>query len=418
MSEDHNNSLESQDMSQPLPQTDHEPAIATGVQAPHNEESHLFNERTAHPNQLSSEQAFMHMVKAMLGTGLLTSASILLTLICVVSLYCMRLIVYAAHFVCTRNGRETIDYGNIMRGAVEAGPSWIRRHGYFFKQLVNTAIFTAQLGFCCVYFVFMADNLEDFFAKNFSWHLPKSAWMVLICVPVLAFCSIRRLNKLAPFAMAANVVYLSAFSIIVYFFFTNLKPAASLTKFGRLEDLPFFFGTAMYAFEGVSVIMVIENRMQSPQQFIAWNGVLNSSCLLVLAIFTVTGFYGYLAVGDEVADTVTLNLPDELFYQVLKLMFVLCVLVSYPIQFFVPLERVEKFITRKCPPEKHVQYTYLARFSIVLITLAIAELVPHLFAHELNARIILIDSVLILVSFVGFVTGTYSALADIIKTYE
>lgn len=73
----------------------------------------------------------------------------------------MRLVVFAAHFVCKRNGRELIDYANIMRGAVEAGPTWISNRGYFFKQLVNINIFIAQLGFCCVYFVFMADNLQD-----------------------------------------------------------------------------------------------------------------------------------------------------------------------------------------------------------------------------------------------------------------
>lgn len=59
-------------------------------------------------------------------------------------------------------------------------------------------------------------------------------------------------------------------------------------------------------------------------------------------------------------------------------MFVLCVLVSYPIQFFVPLERVEKFITRKCPIEKHTIYSYAARFGLVLTTLIVAEIVPHL----------------------------------------
>ena len=57
--------------------------------------------------------------------------------------------------------------------------------------------------------------------------------------------------------------------------------------------------------------MPLENRMEHPQQFISWNGVLNSSCLVVLAIFAVTGFYGYLAFGDAVKDTVTLNLPNE-----------------------------------------------------------------------------------------------------------
>lgn len=59
-------------------------------------------------------------------------------------------------------------------------------------------------------------------------------------------------------------------------------------------------------------------------------------------------------------------------------MFVLCVIVSYPLQFFVPMERIEKYITRKCLPENHNRNIHLARFSLVLITCAIAELVPHL----------------------------------------
>lgn len=48
-----------------------------------------------------------------------------------------------------------------MRAVVEDGPPWIATRGYFFKQLVNVKMFIAQLGFCCVYFVFMADNLKD-----------------------------------------------------------------------------------------------------------------------------------------------------------------------------------------------------------------------------------------------------------------
>lgn len=176
-------------------------------------------------------------------------------------------------------------------------------------------------------------------------------------------------------------------------------------------------------------------------------GVLNTSCGIVLAIFAVIGFYGYLAFGDDIKDTVTLNLPDTPFYQVLKIMFVLCVLVSYPIQFFVPLERVEKFITRKCPVEKHTKYSYIARFGLVMCTLVVAELVPHLALfialmgsvacsvlallfppmidlllcysnHELTGRVILINSLLICVFILGFTTGTYSALSDILKTFQ
>ncbi|KAE9555009.1 hypothetical protein FO519_001755 [Halicephalobus sp. NKZ332] len=424
----------------------------------HTEGSHLFADRPRTSNTINPEQAFVHMIKAMLGTGLLSLplafkhsglylGLFLLIVICAVCLYCMRLVVFAAHFVCRRNGRELIDYANIMRGAVEAGPNWINTRGYFFKQLVNVNVFIAQLGFCCVYFVFMADNLQDFFAINAGIHMAKAVWMVLLLIPIMAICSIRKLSSLAPFAFAANMIYLTAVGIVIYYFLTHLQPTSNVTKFGRLEDLPLFFGTVMFAFEGVSVVMPLENRMEKPQFFISWNGVLNSSCLVVLAVFAVIGFYGYLSVGDIVKDTVTLNLPNEPFYQMLKIMFVLCVMVSYPLQFYVPMERIEKYITRKCPAEKHIKYIYIARFLIVLTTLAIAELVPHLALfialigavactslallfpplidllvsyaqNRLTVKTWIIDGIMLFFAFIGFVTGTYSALSEIIATFQ
>jgi proton-coupled amino acid transporter len=54
--------------------------------------------------------------------------------------------------------------------------------------------------------------------------------------------------------MAANVIYLSAVAIVVYYFFTHLRSSDQLTKFGSVRNLPLFFGTAIYAFEGVSVV--------------------------------------------------------------------------------------------------------------------------------------------------------------------
>lgn len=73
----------------------------------------------------------------------------------------------------------------------------------------------------------------------------------------MAICSIRRLNRLAPFAMAANVIYLSAVGIIVYYFFTNLKSSDQLTKFGSIRNLPLAFGLFIYSFEGVSVVSFV-----------------------------------------------------------------------------------------------------------------------------------------------------------------
>lgn len=52
--------------------------------------------------------------------------------------------------------------------------------------------------------------------------------------------------------------------------------------------------------------------MDEPEHFISNSGVLNTACMLVLAVYCTTGFYGYLTFGDKVMDTVTLNLPPTM----------------------------------------------------------------------------------------------------------
>ncbi|VDO58113.1 unnamed protein product [Onchocerca flexuosa] len=135
--------------------------------------------------------------------------------------------------------------------------------------------------------------------------------------------------------------------------------------------------------------------MTQPEIFIKWNGVLNCSCLVVMTIFAMMGFYGYLAVGDEVADAITLNVPHELMYQIIKLIFSMCVMVSYPLQFYIPMERIEKWVTRKIPVENQTTYIYFARYGIVLLTCAVAELIPHL---------------ALFISFIGAFSGSLMAL--------
>lgn len=69
-----------------------------------------------------------------------------------------------------------------------------------------------------------------FFAKNTSIHLSTGVWMLLLLPPILALCTIRRLNVLAPFALVANVIYLLAVAIVVYYFFERLQLTSAVAN--------------------------------------------------------------------------------------------------------------------------------------------------------------------------------------------
>ncbi|VDM68858.1 unnamed protein product [Strongylus vulgaris] len=171
-------------------------------------------------------------------------------------------------------------------------------------------MFLAQFGFCCVYFVFMADNLKQFFDQTSNIHISQAGWIALILVPIMALCTIRELKALAPLAAIANVVYLIAVCIVLQQLFQIERPTWSLPAVANWSTLPLFFGTVMFAFEGVAVVLPIENQMDEPLHFITHNGVLNTSCFLVLILYMTVGFFGYLRFGDGIMDTLTLNLPQ------------------------------------------------------------------------------------------------------------
>uniref|UniRef100_A0A915D5L6 Amino acid transporter transmembrane domain-containing protein n=1 Tax=Ditylenchus dipsaci TaxID=166011 RepID=A0A915D5L6_9BILA len=408
------------------------------------EDTHLFSDRPHNANSITPEQAFVHMVKAMLGTGLLSLpyafmhsglylGLFLLVIICIVCLYCMRQIVYAAHFVCKKNGRELIDYANIMRGAVEAGPP-----GSTNMAISSNSLLMSKCSLLNWVSAVYTSSLWLTISRIFSTKTPACIWQKHLfysqteCAGSICVCGQHHLFGCGHYC---GLLFLHPSPI-----------RRQHHQSGGMAQPSLFFGTVMFAFEGVCVVMPIENRMEHPKFFISWNGVLNSSCLVVLAIFAVTGFYGYLAFGQTTMETVTLNLPPQPFYEMLKLMFVACVMVSYPLQFFVPMERIEKFITRKCAVEKQMRNVYFARFSIVLATCAIAEMVPHLALfislvgavactslallfppfidllvcyaqNKLSPLIYIRNFGIFIFAMIGFGTGTYSALRDIFLSF-
>jgi proton-coupled amino acid transporter len=75
-----------------------------------------------------------------------------------------------------------------------------------------------------------------------------------LLIPILALCSIRHLSELAPLALISNVIYVVGIAIIAVYLFTEPKPSWSLPAFGSWQGLPLFFGTVIFAFEGVAIV--------------------------------------------------------------------------------------------------------------------------------------------------------------------
>ena len=81
--------------------------------------------------------------------------------------------------------------------------------------------------------------------------------------------------------------------------------------FTNAAELPLFFGIAIYAFEGIAVVLPIENRMRTKADFRGLSGVLNTGMVFVTVLYACIGFYGYLCFGSTIEGSITLNLPTD-----------------------------------------------------------------------------------------------------------
>ncbi len=171
-----------------------------------------------------------------------------------------------------------------------------------------------QLGFCCVYIVFVPTNIK----QVVDYYQPDNPFTVelLMCmtlVPLIPFCLIKNLKILAPFSTFANFLMICSMGIILVelFLYGSLKPMSELDMVAPYHYWPIYFSSAIYAFEGISLVLPVYHEMRNKSAFSPWNGVLNTGMTLVAVMYFSIGFFGYMKYGSDAAASITLNLPTE-----------------------------------------------------------------------------------------------------------
>lgn len=56
--------------------------------------------------------------------------------------------------------------------------------------------------------------------------------------------------------------------------------------------------------------------MKTPQHFGGYCGVLNIGMSVIVVLYILVGFFGYIKYGEEAAGSITLNLPNDAMYVV------------------------------------------------------------------------------------------------------
>jgi len=237
-----------------------------------------------------------------------------------------------------------------------------------------------QLGFCCVYFVFVAVNLREVIKHFSGWDLSVHQYLLILLFPMILLNWVRNLKYLTPVSFFAAVVTVMGLGITFFYMLQDLPHTSTVKAFGSWKQLPLYFGTAIYAFEGIGVVLPLENNMKNPQDFGGWTGVLNTGMVIVAALYTGVGFFGYLKYGENVQGSITLNLPsDDILAHSVRLMMALAIFLSYGLQFYVPMNIMWPFIRPHLQSERaQLSGDYFIRTCLVVLTCVLAIMIPNL----------------------------------------
>ncbi|XP_055968333.1 proton-coupled amino acid transporter 2-like [Sorex fumeus] len=411
-------------------------------------------------------QALVHLVKGNVGTGILglplamKNSGVLVGPISLLAMgfvatYCMHILVRCAQHLCRKLNKPFLDYGETVRHSLEASPNaWLRRHAHWGRRTIIFFLVVTQLGFCCVYIVFLADNLKqvveaanstttDCGAGHAAELVPTvdSRLYMLGLLPVLGLLAMfRNLRVLTVLSLLANASMLVSLAILTQYIVQEIPDPSRLPLGSSWRTYPLFFGTAVFSFESIGMVLPLENKMKDARRFPT---ILSLGMALVTILYTLVAVLGYLRFGDEIEASITLNLPNCWLYQSVRVLFVLGILCSYALQLYVPAEIIVPWALARVPERWALLLDLGIRLAMVGLTGVLAVLIPRLdlvlalvgsvsssalaliippllevvtfSAEGLSPLTLAKDALISLLGLLGFVVGTYQSLDELLR---
>ncbi|ALC49172.1 CG4991, partial [Drosophila busckii] len=452
------------EITKPEPQLEHEKRNAAAADKDKDKDKDVENSMVKRRHATSNLEAATHLFKGSVGAGLfamgdcfknggLIGSTIMLPIIAIMCVHCERLLIRGSLLAVSKTpGATFYDYPETVEKCFEYGPKPLRCMSRAMKLIVEMFLCVTQFGFCAIYFVFITENLYQVLHQN-GIDISMSMVMLITLLPAMIPSLMTNLKYISPVSLLANFALLFGLIATLSIAFSE-GPMPSIHDrqwFTGGSQLSLFFGTALFSYEGIALILPLRNSMKEPEKFSSRFGVLNITMLFITALFIFTGFVSYLRWGDQVEGSITLNLNvEEVLSQVVKIVAALGVFFGYPIQFFVMIKILWPPVKRanSCAQKYPITMQVALRFVMIMMTFGVALVVPqlNLFISLIGALCstslafvipILIDFVtraqvpkglgtliylknfaILTVALLGIVTGTYQSIVEIIREFK
>ncbi|KPI91888.1 Proton-coupled amino acid transporter 4 [Papilio xuthus] len=374
-------------------------------------------------------ETLVHLLKCSLGTGILAmpqafaraglvTGIVATVLVGILVTHCLHVLVRSQYAACKKLKVPLLSYPAAAATAFSNGPPAFRSFARPCAITVDVFLVVYQLGICCVYIVFIADNIKK--VVDPYYEMAVEIHMLIILLPLIAFNLIPSLKLLAPFSAVANLMTFVGLGIVIYFLLSGEKSTEPLDLWGSAETFPLFFGTILFALTAVGVtyhkdcvrlprltkpprdwicpmcmgkiphtdnthkpVIALENNMKTPKAFGRPCGVLNTGMTFIVLLYVAVGALGYVFCVSNCSDSITLDLPkgDPLATTVI-VMFAVAIFISYGLHCYVPVEVLWKGYLlpwlEKSGSDKLRVWEYALRVALCLLTFVLAVSVPRL----------------------------------------
>ena len=222
------------------------------------------------------------------------------------------------------NKHEGLSYSEL--GTLALGP--------FGKCLCDITLASSQASFVVAFTVFIVQNINDIYASYFGyrlwrWHL-YTFWFFLYS----PLTWVRRLQYFAKYHLLADIAIITTIFIIIIYtgleLYKEKKFAEDITPFNS-DTYLIFMGTAIYAFEGVGIVLPIKDIAKNQEDFPKVLVLVITVVFLFLSSF---GWFWYFVYGSQLANApwITKLLPSgSIPLQIGLIFFMGNVIISYPL---------------------------------------------------------------------------------------
>lgn len=316
----------------------------------------------------------LFLPKAYLNGGMLFSNLVLL-FVAILSYYCFILLVHSRLKVEASFG----DIGGQLYG------NWMR-------NLILGSIVLSQIGFVAAYIVFTSENLQAFIlaVTNCDYLMPVWQLILIQMAIFLPFSLLRDISKLGFTALVADAFILIGLCYLYYYdIYTIVKQhgVSDIVNFNP-NDWTLFIGTAIFTFEGIGLIIPIQESMKDQRKFAP---VLGGVMVIITVIFISMGALSYAAYGSATETVVILNLPqDSKLVNGVQFLYSVAILLSTPLQIFPAIKITENELFTKSG--KYNPRIKWQKNSFRFLVVALCAVIAYVGANDLDKFVSVVGS--------------------------